>query len=214
MGQSRGRFIVMEGLDGSGKSTHVRNLAKRIMEQEGRQVFATAEPTDSVVGGLIREALAGSITRGPEELAALFLADRITHNVGAKNGIEMYLQSGVDVICDRYYYSSMAYQGMDTDFEWVRDMNLRCPLIKRPDMCIFLDLDPAACVEHIHKGRVHFEIYEDSVETIERTRRQFEKTFASLGPEEHIFTVDAARPKDVVDDEIYEIVRGFDFKPD
>jgi len=208
--KERGRFIVMEGLDGSGKSTHVRSLAKRIREEEGRQVFATAEPTDTVVGGLIREALSGSIQRGPEELAALFLADRITHNVAARNGIEMYLQSGVDVVCDRYYYSSLAYQGMDSDLRWVTDMNLNCPAIRRPDMCIFLDLDTATCMEHIHKGRVHFEIFEDG-ETIERTRAQFQKVFAALGDGEHIFVVDAGREKDEVDEEIYSIVKNFSF---
>ena len=52
------------------------------------------------------------------------------------------LEAGYDVICDRYYYSSIAYQGSETDFEWVKTLNISCPEISRPDVCIFLDLDP------------------------------------------------------------------------
>ena len=75
------------------------------------------------------------------EMAALFTLDRIHHNQ-SENGIERGLANGFDVISDRYYYSSLAYQGSLTDYEWVRRMNCDCPEIRRPDLCIFLDMPP------------------------------------------------------------------------
>ena len=100
--QKRGRFIVFEGIDGAGKTTQIELLAKRL-QQEGRRVFRTAEPTESVSGGLLRDALSGISKRTPTELAALFVLDRIFHNTNPVNGIEKMLADGLDVICDRYY---------------------------------------------------------------------------------------------------------------
>ena len=117
--QSRGRFIVFEGIDGAGKTTQIELLEKKLQD-EGRRVYRTAEPTESVTGGLLRDALSGNSKRTACEMAALFTLDRIFHNVNPINGIEKMLADGIDVICDRYYYSSMAYQGSETDVDWVR----------------------------------------------------------------------------------------------
>ena len=124
--EEKGRFIVFEGIDGSGKTTQIRLLAEHL-KRAGRKVHITAEPTTSVSGGLLRDALCGARKRSPGELAALFLLDRINHNVCPVNGIEKLTSDGYDVICDRYYYSSLAYQGRQTDYRWVADMNLNCP---------------------------------------------------------------------------------------
>ena len=105
----RGRFIVFEGIDGAGKSTQIQLLAERLRGQ-GRRVYCTAEPTESVSGGMLRDALGGVSKRTSCEMAAMFVLDRIFHNVNPVNGIEKMLADGVDVICDRYYYSSLAYQ--------------------------------------------------------------------------------------------------------
>ena len=132
----RGRFIVFEGIDGAGKSTQIQLLAERLRGQ-GRRVYCTAEPTESVSGGMLRDALGGVSKRTTCEMAAMFVLDRIFHNVNPVNGIEKMLADGVDVICDRYYYSSLAYQGSLIDGNWVQDMNLNCPEIRIPDLCIF-----------------------------------------------------------------------------
>ena len=153
----RGRFIVFEGIDGAGKTTQIELLTKRL-QGAGHRVYRTAEPTESVSGGLLRDALSGVSKRTACEMAAMFVLDRIFHNTNPVNGIEKMLSDGVDVICDRYYYSSLAYQGSETDAEWVREMNLNCPEIRRPDLCIFLDLTPEQSMERIGKGRVTTEI--------------------------------------------------------
>ena len=108
----KGRFIVFEGIDGAGKSTQIELLAAHLQGQ-GRRVYRTAEPTESVTGGLLRDALGGVSKRTACEMAALFVLDRIFHNVNPVNGIEKMLADGIDVISDRYYYSSLAYQGSE-----------------------------------------------------------------------------------------------------
>lgn len=200
----RGRFIVFEGIDGSGKSTQIELLAKRLKEN-GRQVYVTAEPTQTVSGGLLRDALCGISKRSPAELAALFLLDRINHNVNPVNGIEVMLERGYDIICDRYYYSSMAYQGSESSEEWVRQINLNCPEIRRPDICIFLDLDTDTAMERIGKNRAVTEIYEKK-SSLEAIRAKYHSIFESLDERENIKIVNAAHGLEEIAQEIYETV--------
>jgi len=200
----KGRFIVFEGIDGAGKSTQIELLANHLQSQ-GRRVYRTAEPTESVTGGLLRDALGGVSKRTACEMAALFVLDRIFHNVNPVNGIEKMLADGVDVICDRYYYSSLAYQGSLTDPEWVKDMNLGCPEIRRPDICIFLDLTPKQSMERISRGRVTTEIYETE-EQLTRVRNRFLSVIDSLSARDNIQTVNAARPIEEIHADIRRIV--------
>ena len=201
---TRGRLIVFEGIDGAGKTTQIELLTRRLQES-GRRVYRTAEPTESVSGGLLRDALSGVSRRTPCEMAALFVLDRIFHNTNPVNGIERMLADGVDVICDRYYYSSLAYQGSETDEQWVRDMNLNCPEIRRPDACVFLDLTPEQSMERIGRGRVTVEIYENA-ERLARVREKFFGVFDSLKETDRIFVVNAARPIEEIAEEIFAIV--------
>ena len=201
---ARGRLIVFEGIDGAGKTTQIDLLTRRL-QADGRRIFRTAEPTESVTGGLLRDALSGISKRTPAELAALFVLDRIFHNTNPVNGIETMLSQGIDVICDRYYYSSLAYQGCETDAQWVRDMNLNCPDIRRPDVCIFLDLTPAQSMERIGKGRITTEIYENE-ERLTRVRNQFFRALDSLKDTDRICIVNAARSVEEIHEEIYQIV--------
>lgn len=184
---SKGRFIVIEGIDGAGKTTQIELLANRLREQ-GRVVHVTAEPTASVSGGLLRDALGGIANRTACEMAALFVLDRIFHNVNP-NGINAMLEKGIDVICDRYYYSSLAYQGSETDFEWVKSMNLDCPEIRTPDLCIFLDLSPEESLKRISKGRTSTELYE-RLDTLVSVRNRFFEVFELLRDRDNIKVID------------------------
>lgn len=202
----KGRFIVFEGIDGSGKSTQISLLEKSLLSL-GHRVYKTAEPTETAVGGLIRDTLAGATERSTAELAALFLADRIRHNDNPVTGIRHYLNSGVDVICDRYYYSSFAYQGLSTDLPWVMDLNLGCAEILRPDLCIFLDLDAQQCKERVDATRFHLEIYEQSGEQLNRIRGKFFEVFEHLKGRENIVVVDALRGVDEIAADILRLVQ-------
>lgn len=198
-------FIVFEGLDGSGKSTQI-NMLREKLKLMGRKVSVTAEPTSSATGGLIRDTLSNNYKREASELASLFLTDRISHNVNPVWGIQKFISQGTDVISDRYYYSSFAYQSMGTDMDWIIDMNLNCPQILKPDLCIFLDVDPKRCKNRIDSERAHVEIFENDEDIMIQTRNQFFKVFKKLNDLENIKIVDANRPINVVSDEILKIV--------
>lgn len=204
MSESRGRLIVFEGIDGAGKTTQIDLLEKRLKD-DGRRVFRTAEPTESVSGGLLRDALGGVSKRSACELAAMFLFDRIFHNVNPVCGIQKMLDDGYDVICDRYYYSSMAYQGSETDSAWVRDMNLACPEIRRPDICIFLDLTPEQSMARIRGGRATCEIYE-TTEKLTAVREKFFRVFEELKDVENICVVDAYRSIEEIHADIVKLI--------
>ncbi|MBE6555304.1 MAG: dTMP kinase [Ruminococcaceae bacterium] len=190
---SRPLFIVFEGIDGCGKTTQLTRLADAL-KQKGRQVMTTAEPTDSTTGKLLRAALSGNDPRTPTEMAALFTLDRIHHNV-SQNGIAATLRAGTDVISDRYYYSSLAYQGSLCDYDWVRRMNLNCPDIRKPDLCIFLDISPDTALARIGKRGEAKEIYEKK-ETLSLFRETFLRVFASL--DDRVEVIDAEGTPDEI----------------
>ena len=111
----------------------------------------------------------------------MFTADRIAHNQNEESGIERLLRDGYTVISDRCYYSSLAYQGSVTDPEWVARLNLDCPEIRKPDLCVFLDLSPEISMQRITANRAagEREIYE-TLDQLTRIRETFLSVFARL----------------------------------
>ena len=194
----KGRFIVFEGLDGSGKSTQIDLLCARL-KNEGRNVVKTAEPTELTTGGIIRDALAGNYQRTPEELSALFLADRIAHNVNPKNSIIKLLSEGTDVICDRYYYSSFAYQGMDCDLDWVIRMNKQCPSVTKPDICFFIDVPADICKKRVDNRGTVREILERDSQTLDRIRAKYTEVFNKLDGENIVIVNSDGTPEEIAE---------------
>ncbi len=201
-----GKFIVFEGLDGSGKSTHIK-LLYDYLKARGENAQVTAEPTDYESGKQLRTALSGACVKSSCEMAVMFVHDRIAHNINAENGIEAMLSSGAYVICDRYYYSSLAYQGSETDFEWVRSMNINCPQIRRPDVCIYLDVSPVECIKRINGSRNSIEIYE-TIEKLTQVEEKFRYTFKLLSSTDNIKVVNANRNVEDVAKDIREIINN------
>ena len=197
------KFIVVEGLDGSGKGTQIKRLKKNI-EALGRRVSVSAEPTDGYAGKMCREVLSGEKKVSAETLAAFFAADRICHN----EDIEKLLFSGYDVISDRYYYSSCAYQGMGDEekMKWIYKMNRGCGKIRQPDICIFLDVDADECMERIEKGRDKKEIYEKA-DVLRKVRASFMKTF-EIFDEKNVFIIDSNGDEDTVEKRIWDAVKN------
>ena len=187
----QGRFIVFEGLDGTGKTTQIRRLA-RTLESRGETVFVTAEPTAFPSGKLIRRVLSGEVPSNPWTTAALFLADRIRHCADPAEGIAAHLAKGETVITDRYYFSTFAYQGCETDLDWTVRMHYDCPLLVRPDLVLFLTMSPEKCMERITAGRPAeaIEIYENTA-ALTKISAQFDRVFDLLRDRETIVYVDA-----------------------
>ena len=199
-----GKFIVFEGIDGAGKTTQAKLLADKIKMSGGSPVL-TAEPTTLESGKELRRVLGGEIKKSDCEIATLFTLDRIAHNVDPENGIEAMLRKGQTVICDRYYYSTLAYQGSVISYPWVKALNLDCPAIRRPDLCIFLDLTPTQSLERISKGRDKLEIFENE-ETLTRVRERFFGVFADL--DDNVAVIDAYRSPDEISEDIFTIYKS------
>ncbi len=158
MSRRRGRFLVLEGLDGAGTTTQAAILASRLAAR-GRRVHLTSEPSRGPVGRLLRRALRGTIAGGrpldQRALALLFAADRVDHLVSE---VEPRLASGVDVVSDRYALSSLAYQSAATgDLAWVEVLNREAPA---PDLTVFLEVRPAVALGRRYAASAEREIFE------------------------------------------------------
>jgi dTMP kinase len=196
----RGRFIVFEGIDGSGKTTQAKMLAEHL-EKRGKKVFLTAEPTSLPTGKALRAALGGKVKKSECEMAVLFVEDRIAHNIEGEESIGALVEAGAYVICDRYYYSTLAYQGQSTDYAWVKSMNLNCPEIRKPDLCVYIDLLPEQSLERISKGRESVEIYEN-LETLTKVRNKFLSVIDDLRATDNICVIDGYRTPEEISADI------------
>ena len=177
------------------------------LREKGFAPYITAEPTGMETGRAIRRVLSGAVSKTPTQVAAMFVQDRIDHNVDPTEGIEAMLAQGKAVICDRYYYSSLAYQGSLTDFDWVMAANCTCPEIRHPDLCIFLDLSPEESMKRITKGRTSTEIYEKA-ETLEKVRARYMDVFDKLSARgEKIAIIDASGTIEEAAEQIITVIK-------
>lgn len=204
MNTDKGKFIVFEGIDGSGKSTQIELLSKRLSEN-GVKHCETREPTDFPTGSLIHKILTGGETVDGRAVACLFAADRIEHVINPKNGLLAKLNDGITVICDRYYFSSYAYHGVDADMDWVMDINSVSRGLLRPDATIFMDISAKTAMERIMCGRDHTELYEKE-DRLAAVRGKYFEAFDKLKDEEKLFIVDADKSAEAIAEEVWNIV--------
>ncbi|MBP1449675.1 MAG: dTMP kinase [Thermoproteus sp.] len=185
-----GLFIAIEGIDGSGKSTVISILAKKLP-----RVYVTREPSERPIGRLIKEwALRGG-SSSPYVDALLFAADRLDHYLAE---VKPALERGVVVVTERYVESSFAYQGAaGVDMEFLELINSRVP---RPDLTVILDISPEAALARI-KARGVLEKYE-RLDLLTRVRDIYLDRARRFG----YLVVDAERPPEAVAEEIYEAV--------
>jgi dTMP kinase len=191
--EGRGRFVVLEGIDGAGTTTQTALLAARV-RGEGRPVRTTREPSDGPVGTLIRQVLSGRVVvpggRAPgwTTMALLFAADRMDH---VEAEIEPFVGQGGVMISDRYDASSLAYQsvvsgrGADEAVEWIRTLNRHA---MRPDVTIVLDL-PAevAAVRREARGEAA-QLYEQH--EVQRALAAFYRDLHKHMPNDKIVIID------------------------
>ncbi len=203
----RGRFIVVEGIDGAGTTTQARRLGERL-KGTGRRVHVTSEPSGGPVGGLLRQVLSGRLRgRAPdgafdaEALALLFAADRLDH---ARSEILPALEAGLDVISDRYTLSSLAYQALTTgDARWVQSINARAPA---PDVTLFLRVGPSVAFARRRSASHEREIYEKAAFQ-RRVAEAYDRAIAGLRRRgERIEILDGSAPPDAVSAEIDRVL--------
>lgn len=203
----KGVFIAFEGIDGSGKSTQIQLLARRLEERKV-PFYQTMEPTDSWIGTMIQQILTGKSRADHRVLAALFTADRLEHLLGDGNGVCRKIEEGTAVLMDRYYFSSYAYQSVDLPMEWLIQANAQSSAVLRPTVSLFLDVDPALAMERIVKNRSHTELFEKQARLVQ-VRQKYMEAFERLKDEEHVEIIDGNRTQEEVAGSVWDAVKGF-----
>ena len=198
--KKRGKFIVFEGTDGCGKTTHVSLLCEHLSRKTGRKCLSEREPDSrNIVGAIIRSALYGSVKILPESMAYLHIADRLEH-IGH---ILPLLDEGYDIVCDRYYISNMAYNAGDgLSVGDIYRLNAPCAAKLQPDLVVFLDVSPEETARRRSQDRTDAEIYDED-EKQKKIRANYAEALSIVeAAGVRVLRVDASRPKEEVAAEI------------
>ena len=189
-------FICIEGLDGSGKTTHayrlVRNLQKR-----GFDAVYTTEPSEGEIGKFIRASVLQGKKRVPRVVeAVLFAVDRVEH---LEKDVKPALREGKVVVSDRCVYSSLAYQGAaGLDLEWIEEIN-RFAL--PPDLALYIDVPPEVVVKRIRRKKSVMERLE--------TQRRVKEVYMKFVDNGKLISIDGDRKKSEVEQNILKVILNF-----
>lgn len=199
-----GKLIVIEGIDGSGKTTQAKELVKKL-NKSGYNASWTKEPTDQIIGQFIREKiLSGNMEINPLALQYLFNADRVMH----MEKIEKFLQKGMIIVMDRYFWSSVAYAL--SDMNGVKDWYLTAFSVLSfyhqfilPNTTFYLDITEEKALERIKQSGKHGEIY-DNDEKLPKIQANYQQLLKEFPNE---FTIiDGAQTQEEVTNELYNSV--------
>lgn len=186
-------FIVLEGLDGAGKTTLGRRLTAYLNERVGAGIaLLTCEPHDpSAAGDYIRAVLTRQFAIAPRTLALAYALNRADHT---ERVIAPHLAAGGIVICDRYLLSSLAYNsGPDLPLEKVLELNAAA---RRPDVTLFLDASAEICYQRLGARGGDRELFEAK---LEERRAHYLEAIAFLRERgQTIVTIDASGTPDQV----------------
>ncbi len=198
-------FIVIEGIDCCGKSTQ-GELLKNYFINQGEQAVISPEPSNGIIGNLIRQALKQRIVFSrdrslfDQQMAYLFAADRHDHLYNDLDGVYKLIGDNIHVISTRYYFSSLAYNS-DTQeqLEFVRSLNQRFP---NPDLTIFLDIPVAVSLKRLQK-RSHKEVYETEAK-LTKVRKQYQQIFADYRGV--LLKIDGTQNQDAIHRQIIDFI--------
>jgi len=191
------KFIVLEGIDGSGTTTQSSLLSERLSKL-GHHSHLTFEPTKSPIGDIIRSVLHHNLNIHPGTLAYLFAADRHEHLYNQDHGILKFLASGSWVIQDRYVFSSLAYQSIDCGFSLVSTLNNKFPM---PGITFFLDLPAESAISRLKLRSSERDLFE-KIEFQEKAREMYQNIFSQYAEHTKVITIDASLPQK----EVHELI--------
>lgn len=158
---AKGKFIVFEGIDGSGSSTQAELLCQYFIQKQHKAVLSP-EPSSGKIGQLLREFLGKKHNFANQDLfdqqmAYLFAADRHYHLYNNIDGVQKLINDNVHVITTRYYFSSLAYNAKnESEYQFVKLLNQQFP---PPDLLIYFDLPVEVALARIQDRDIQ-EIYE------------------------------------------------------
>jgi dTMP kinase len=196
---SRGRFIVFEGLDGAGLTTQARILHERFIEMD-IPCNRSAEPTHGPIGGLLKQWLAHRVAFDAATVAALFAADRLDHLYNPVSGVQARLADGITEISERYFFSSLAYQSVDLDMDWVAELNRKALM---PDVVFFIDIEPKQSYERIVRRQTSDEVFE-SLDSLSRVAVNFLVALERYKKKTHIVRIDGSGTKADIAAQVWE----------
>ena len=197
-----GKFIVLEGIDGSGKTTQIKRLADYLCKNKHRCLI-TKEPTNGPIGSLALETVRGLSSLSPDTLALLFAADRSEHIL---HDIRPALESGIHVICDRFIYSNLAYQGETIPQKTIFAYNSQ--FLLQPDLTVFIDTSPEECTRRIISSRKSLELF-DGVERARSIRTEYFKAFETYSKQMPVKIIDGNLDEDEIFNQLLNIVNTF-----
>ena len=191
----KGVFICIEGLDGCGKTTQAKLLAKKL--RESQSAVYTAEPSSGKIGTYIRECcLYGEKRLSTVVEALLFAADRIEH---VETEVLPALNQGKLVISDRYVYSSLAYQGAaGLSLEWIEKVNEHA---LQPNLAIFIDVEPKIVMSRLKPRKSVME----NLETQQKVREVYLK-FVEKGS---LTRINGNKSQNEVAKDLHAVVKKF-----
>jgi dTMP kinase len=192
----KGFFICIEGLDASGKTTHAHRLVRNL-RRKGFDALYTTEPSLGEIGRFIRTHILQRKRRVPSVVEALlFAVDRFDH---VEKEIRPALDEGKIVVSDRYFYSSLAYQGeAGLDVEWIKEINR---LALPPNLAIYLDVPPEVVVKRMRRKK--------SVMERLGTQKRVEEVYRKFVERGKLVSVDGNRRKYEVAKDILTVVLRF-----
>lgn len=167
----KGIFIVFEGLDGSGQTTQIA-LLENYLKSQNKKVHITHEPTDNIIGGLIRGLLTKSWSLNNAGMQLLYCADR-SHHLEAE--IIPALDARQIVISGRYFFSTIAFGSLNNDITWLETLNEKFP---HADITFFIRVSPRECIRRINGSRFRKELFEKE-KILEKVIKTYDKIFAS-----------------------------------
>ena len=195
----KGKFIAIEGLDGCGSTTQVIKLGEYLKKNK-KPYLLTHEPTNNVIGGIIKGYLDGDLKlTSPASLQLLFAADRANH---LDKEIIPSLKNGINVISDRYFLSSLAYGALDiSDSNWLYQINDQFLI---PDLTILVKASAKICVQRIKDNRLSVELFKDE----KKLQKVWENYEALSKKYPNIKVVDGEKTPEEVFEEIRKEIDG------
>jgi len=193
----KGKFIALEGLDGSGQSTQAE-LLKKWLESKKIKVILTKEPTNNLLGGIIKAVLRKELKLEQDALQLLFSADRAHH---LASEIIPALEKGFWVITDRYMFSTLAFGSIEgLKMEWLNELNKNFLV---PDATFFLDVKPETCIKRM-ESRSSRDLFEQE-EILRKVRQQYLKV-KELGYDK-FYVLDGEKAVEQVHEQITEKIK-------
>ena len=192
-------LIIIEGLDGAGTTTQAERLVQRL-QSINYPAILTCEPSTGPIGTFLRQVLRQKTQLTAQTLSLLFSADRADH---LARDILPHLDSGKLVVCDRYYHSTLAYQGLDVSYDWILQLG---SCFRRPDLTIFLDTDPETAFARRKKAGRSDELF-DALHLQKRIHASYHQVLKLLSPREVIRIVDGNLPPDQVANAVWHAVQ-------